>query len=327
MDHGALKLLLTLSAKHAMIFDDRFRIVAASVAAEKATYQTGGTLEEAFDLSAEDRMALTRCMRSTVKRKFSLTLQGGEKLMARGARLGKPFNDQKLVLLELAPLADELTKFRLKTQAVQIDRRARKYEYISSVLEQQNLHLFQKASVDGMTGLLNRATFDDMLKAQVASKSEFGLFYLDLNNLKRINDELGHEAGDEAIRTVARCIQDTIRRSDYAARLGGDEFAILATCMIDRSALRAFVTRLCGAISRAPENRKRPPHHRFSTAIGAAIWPQDSRSISSLCRMADQAMYVSKRNSIDVAFASDLDETKRDDALFAPPVPPGTPTH
>jgi len=316
MDHGALKFLLAHSAQHAVICNADFQIVAASSSADKGPYKTGSRLEDLFDLTEPQRARLQHCMQSTVKKRFQLHTKSGQNLMVCGGRLGKPFNTEPLMLLELQDASGARAKFKLTTQTLQIDRRAQKLQHKNTALTQQNLRLMQKASTDGMTGLLNRSAFDDILKAQVANNVEFGLLYLDLNNLKRINDELGHRAGDETIRAVARCLQTTIRRTDCAARIGGDEFAILLTCMIDQSAMRSFCSRLCSDIERSPENRARAASHKFSVAIGAAIWPQDSAHLSAILSSADQAMYVSKRSKVEVVFASDLDDTNKQYALL-----------
>jgi diguanylate cyclase (GGDEF)-like protein len=96
-----------------------------------------------------------------------------------------------------------------------------------------NEDLLQRVSLtDSLTGLANRRLLDRRLREELARvdryKNSLSLMLLDLDGLKNLNDRKGHEAGDNAIRAVARTLQKTCRSTDVAARFGGDEFAVLA---------------------------------------------------------------------------------------------------
>ncbi|HXV62649.1 MAG TPA: GGDEF domain-containing protein [Vicinamibacteria bacterium] len=96
-----------------------------------------------------------------------------------------------------------------------------------------NEDLLKKMSMtDPLTGLANRRQFDERLREEVARVERYGqrltLMLLDLDGLKSLNDRKGHEAGDNAIRAVARTMQNNCRATDVSARIGGDEFGLIA---------------------------------------------------------------------------------------------------
>lgn len=96
-------------------------------------------------------------------------------------------------------------------------------------LEVHKLH--RLAGTDPLTGIANRRAFEQALERELArherTRQGFAVLLLDLDDLKPLNDTHGHAAGDRAIRTVAQCCEETLRKTDLVARLGGDEFAVL----------------------------------------------------------------------------------------------------
>lgn len=157
--------------------------------------------------------------------------------------------------------------------------------------------LFKRATLDGLTGLANRALFYDRLRhaiAQARRKSQrMGVLMLDMDGLKAINDRQGHRAGDAAIKELASRISCHARESDTAARLGGDEFGLVLSSVEDRQ----------GAIQagrRISEGAEKPFTFegvplRLGASFGAAIYPDDADQPDALVEIADQAMYVTKR--------------------------------
>jgi PleD family two-component response regulator len=107
----------------------------------------------------------------------------------------------------------------------------------------RNAELLQSLSlIDELTQLKNRRGFFELaqqaLKVAKREQCSMGLFFVDLNGLKQINDTFGHLAGDQALRDAAKVLQQTFRDSDILARIGGDEFVALARVAADASALR-----------------------------------------------------------------------------------------
>jgi len=119
------------------------------------------------------------------------------------------------------------------------------------------------------------------------------LFFVDLDGLKWINDNLGHEEGDRALIEAASVLKDTFRASDIIARLGGDEFATLAIDMTEKDS-EIFTVRLQSLIS--TRNKQKNRGYRLSISVGASYYdPEKPRSLEELLLNADQLMYNQKQ--------------------------------
>src|SRR5919106_787012 len=152
------------------------------------------------------------------------------------------------------------------------------------------------SATDALTGLANRRAFqvrlrDEWLRAR-RYDSPLSLLLVDVDGLKRINDERGHAAGDEVLRTAAHAIAVTMRVTDFGARWGGDEFAVVAPNTVRRSA-QHLAQRLVGQLSREAQV------HQAAVTISvgvATIEPQrdPSATIERLLDAADSALYQAK---------------------------------
>ncbi|MEW6693034.1 MAG: diguanylate cyclase [Pseudomonadota bacterium] len=151
---------------------------------------------------------------------------------------------------------------------------------------------------DPLTELLNRRAFDSRLEEAVARQrrhgGSFAVLHFDLDGFKPINDQLGHAAGDEALRIIALRLLDVLRLDDVVARLGGDEFAILvqgtepsAIPMAESVAEKVLV-----AIGQPMWLDGQEA--RLSASIGIAACPEHVCEEGGLMRLADQAMYQAK---------------------------------
>src|SRR5437870_590753 len=130
-----------------------------------------------------------------------------------------------------------------------------------------------EARTDHLTGLANRRAFERVMAREVAlaerHSRRLSLMMIDLDNLKRINDRLGHSAGDAALRLVAQQLQRVVRASDVCARVGGDEFAVaMPETDIDRA--RDVATRLRLAVEQAALGMRAPEH--VDVSLGIAAW-------------------------------------------------------
>jgi diguanylate cyclase (GGDEF)-like protein len=146
-----------------------------------------------------------------------------------------------------------------------------------------------------LTGLWNRRYADERLAEEVSrSKREagyrFSVVVVDVDNLKRINDHIGHAAGDQALRWVAAFLREGLRLHDICARLGGDEFLLILPASGEKEAFD-FVDRL--------NRRWRAAADRDDTAaaisVGTASFPTDGRTLADLLAVADDAMYAHKQ--------------------------------
>jgi diguanylate cyclase (GGDEF)-like protein len=173
-----------------------------------------------------------------------------------------------------------------------------------------------RARTDALTGLANRAAFEERLGQEIERVVRYGhplsLALLDLDDFKRINDSYGHVAGDHALRRVSRELDGAIRRVDLAARLGGEEFALLLP-ETDTDAALALVTRLGGAI-RLPATAG----PGLTVSAGVATCPAHADRPEALVAAADEALYRAKRSGKDRAVvAVTLAPAKGDHASFA----------
>lgn len=158
--------------------------------------------------------------------------------------------------------------------------------------------LFQKATHDGLTNLVNRSLFMDRLRKVVARRSRdrhrAGVLMIDMDGLKELNDTFGHRVGDAAIREVAKRLKTAARESDTVARLGGDEFAVLLTPVEQAAGIDAAVQRLYSEVTGPFSYEDRA--YDLSVSIGAACLPEDSDDIEQLLDVADRRMYSVKRS-------------------------------
>lgn len=157
--------------------------------------------------------------------------------------------------------------------------------------------LFYKATHDPLTGLANRALFLDRLRHAVTvsrrDKSGLAVLLLDMDNMKAINDSLGHQAGDAALKEVAKRANSVLREVDTLARLGGDEFAAILFGVHGRIGADTTIHRI-GLTFQAPlmyDGRALD----IGVSIGAAICPDNGEDCDSLMHAADLAMYKVKR--------------------------------
>jgi diguanylate cyclase (GGDEF)-like protein len=159
-------------------------------------------------------------------------------------------------------------------------------------------HITYQARHDQLTGLANRLAFGERMSAAIQPSSDgskpFALFYIDLDRFKPVNDEFGHEVGDELLRAVAERLCNCARPEDTVARLGGDEFAVIVDAIGDESPLGPIAERF----ERAFQSPFVIDGHRLSVqaSIGKAVWPVDATDVEGLLREADATMYRVKRS-------------------------------
>ncbi|MGI9539999.1 MAG: putative bifunctional diguanylate cyclase/phosphodiesterase, partial [Miltoncostaeaceae bacterium] len=182
---------------------------------------------------------------------------------------------------------------------------------LQDVTEQQRSQekIRQLAHFDGLTGLANRRRFMDQLKKaslrSMRGEHKMALLYMDLDQFKRVNDTLGHSAGDELLRSVAQTLFDKVRVTDVVgrpassedpeiSRLGGDEFAILLTEIGERDDALHVAERILAALP----TPVLVEGHEISTtgSIGISIHPDDGEDVETLLKHADRALYHAKES-------------------------------
>ncbi|WP_052081032.1 bifunctional diguanylate cyclase/phosphodiesterase [Pseudomonas sp. ML96] len=176
---------------------------------------------------------------------------------------------------------------------------------VNSLLNQLNqarASLQQAAHYDPLTNLLNRRSFNEVFAEKLRSHAQLGqamaLMFLDIDHFKRINDSLGHDAGDQLLKEVAERIRGTLRDQDVVARFGGDEFCILVSLNRIEEA-RNLARRIMARMKKPITLARR--HMVMTTSVGIAIYPRDGETCEELLKHADLALYQSKgsgRNAV-----------------------------
>ncbi|WP_296255791.1 MULTISPECIES: putative bifunctional diguanylate cyclase/phosphodiesterase [unclassified Pseudomonas] len=166
-----------------------------------------------------------------------------------------------------------------------------------SQLDQARLSLQQAANFDALTNLINRRGFNQIFAERLTEQNQAGgklaVMFLDVDYFKRINDSLGHDAGDELLKVIAERIRGATRSSDVVARFGGDEFCILIalhTIAEARHMAQRVMIRMKDPIALAGRSMV------MTTSIGVSIYPDDGQTCDELLKSADLALYQSKDN-------------------------------
>ncbi len=185
----------------------------------------------------------------------------------------------------------------LQSMTNQLAAKVAASEQRSEKLEQTVGALQETAARDSLTGLISRGRFVELvgqaIGAAQARHDRFGVLFIDLDGFKPVNDEHGHDVGDELLRQVASRLLGSVRLDDVVARLGGDEFTILVTNGFDSIAAEAACAQIVSTIG-APYT-VRGNEIEIRASVGFASYPEHGASVDALLRAADQAMYAAKR--------------------------------
>ena len=177
------------------------------------------------------------------------------------------------------------------------------YGYMGAIsditaLKNAQLQMENLAFYDPLTGLSNRRLFKDRLSKAVAESKRRGTFiallFLDLDQFKRINDSLGHDAGDQLLVEVANRLQDCIRESDTVSRIGGDEFTVLLTDIDSSHGVHHIAEKILQSLGKPIHLNNQEIINTAS--IGITLAPSDGDDDITLMRNADLAMYQAKAN-------------------------------
>lgn len=151
----------------------------------------------------------------------------------------------------------------------------------------------REANQDPLTGLANRRYLMQRLEKAMNQDVTLSIMFIDLDGFKPINDDFGHDVGDEALRIVSERLGACVRENDVLCRLGGDEFVIMFTALTDREVLEERANKVLEMINTTmwiQGNRV-----RMGASIGIAVAPKDSDSSEGVMNAADESMYAAKQ--------------------------------
>ncbi len=168
-----------------------------------------------------------------------------------------------------------------------------------------------EATHDSLTGLPNRTLFIDRLQQATNSARRdgqmLGLFILDMDRFKEVNDSLGHYNGDRLLKLLAMRFSGVLREVDTLARIGGDEFGFILPGLKDKSNLRQIAKKLKKSLS-TPFTLDNISLD-VQVSVGATFFPEHGKDADTLIQRADVAMYVAKKNNLDfVIYSKDIDK-------------------
>jgi diguanylate cyclase (GGDEF)-like protein len=165
-----------------------------------------------------------------------------------------------------------------------------------AVIRREREEARRAAAEDTLTGLANRARLDAQLPQILArarrAGHKVGVLWVDLDDLKPINDRHGHAAGDTLLRRVGERMREVVRGHDVVARVGGDEFVVIAEARESTDEFSALAARLNDSIARPIEHGMLQLH--VSASIGIAVFPDHAETEAELLLRADRAMYEAK---------------------------------
>ncbi|WP_144207437.1 sensor domain-containing diguanylate cyclase [Shewanella donghaensis] len=169
--------------------------------------------------------------------------------------------------------------------------------------------LKNEASTDPLTNLFNKRHLENVIENQYLAMHEsgcLGVAYLDLNGFKAINDNLGHDTGDQLLVEISNRLTDQLRSSDICFRIGGDEFLVLfdindhQNCQIEAKGIADKLQRLVTQ----PIEVAKFDDISIGVSIGVGLLPHDGKELGIVIDKADKAMYQSKAEKIPYAFVS-----------------------
>lgn len=261
-------------------FDDQYSLIYANPAAREEMLKDCDTLNSILHDTADMRMivsALEHSDHNDLELKVK-TRHGPRWFSVHLQRATNPKNGRQMFLVS----ASDATERRLAQH-----------------------NAYQLAYTDSLTELPNRAAMVMYLEELLSTASSepelrFGLFFLDLDRFKIINDSLGHATGDQLLIDTAERLKQTLGTNGTVYRLGGDEFVMVITHCAERSELKKLAQNILVATAKPVVVAEH--NLRVLPSIGICCFPEDGDTIAQLLENADAAMYIAKSNQNGYCF-------------------------
>lgn len=208
--------------------------------------------------------------------------------VTRQVRLVRAWN-QRVPRTRLTEINDLATDFNALLEELQV---------WEARMQTEQATLSHRAAHDSLTGLPNRSFFTErfevLLQGAAATHGRLALLYVDCNDFKFINDEYGHDAGDDVLKALASRMRLSVRANDMVARLGGDEFVIVLSPITDVQDPQQIALSISQAMA-DPIHLGNGRAVTASVSVGIAVYPEDGLDSAGLTRAADRAMYEMKQ--------------------------------
>jgi len=160
---------------------------------------------------------------------------------------------------------------------------------INEIISSKKFDLYKSEYIEPLTNCKNKKFFNDEIEKIILNSNSLYLIFIDLNHFKKINDTYGHDFGDEVLKEFAKQILESIRKEDICIRFGGDEFIVLIKNEDNIKEILERLVKNCNFIFN---------NVQISASIGAANYPKNTKLPKELLKLADTAMYKSKKENL-----------------------------
>ncbi|WP_321891014.1 diguanylate cyclase domain-containing protein [Paraburkholderia tropica] len=232
--------------------------------------------------------------------------------VTRQVRLVRAWN-QRVPRSRLTEINDLATDFNALLEELQV---------WEARMQTEQATLSHRAAHDSLTGLPNRSFFTErfevLLQGAAATHGRLAVLYVDCNDFKVINDEYGHDAGDDVLKALASRMRSSVRANDMVARLGGDEFVIVLSPITDVQEPQQIALSIAQAMA-DPIHLGNARTVTASVSVGIAVYPEDGLDSAGLTRAADRAMYEMKQRKPTRQLGATSHSEGQDDQREDPP--------
>ena len=240
--------------------------------------------------------------------------------------LGAWYGTEVFVLRNIRTLLDTARRVRsgdlgartgLHREGDELNQVGREFDEMAETLQRRDLELKkamqelqEQAITDPLTGLHNTRYLRELLPGELLRAKRKGsplaVIMIDVDHFKRVNDSLGHDAGDEVLRELGALFKKSVRGSDIACRYGGEEFAVILADATSESARRRAED-IRAAVKRLELSHGGKPIGGLTVSLGVALCPYHADQATTLLRKADEALYQAKGAGRDRVVVSDTD--------------------